>query len=560
MGNNWTPNNFSVAAGSGNDSLRDVPMNYYSPDNGLGGEVIGNYATLNPVDVMSAVTLTNGNLDVSGGDNIRGTVGCSTSGKWYFEYTKTNAAAGGYYGHVGLFASTCAISSLTNGTMLYRGDGNYYENDTLITTFSSYTTNDVIGVAVDVGAGNVSFYKNNVLQGTRSFVSQISSSQAVPGGRNNTGQTATYNFGQRPFAYTAPLGFKALCTQNLSAPRIGNVAVAQANDYFNAVTYPGTGSSLSVTGTGFQPDLVWIKSRSQSTDHALYDAVRGVQKQLESNTQTDETTETTGLTAFDADGFTVGALAQVNTNTATYVAWQWNAGGSTVTNTSGSITSSVRASQTAGFSVVTYTGTSANATVGHGLGVAPNMVICKSRGTAGTNWGVWHSSLTSYAYYLLLNTTAGQATAANAMQALPSSTLLSLGASSIFNDSAAMVAYCFAAVPGFSAFGSYTGNGSADGPFVYLGFRPAFVLTKRSDSTSNWILTDRLRQNPYNSITAAGLLYPNLTNTESGTGDWMDFVSNGFKLRGIFTDANASGGTFIYAAFAEIPFQFANAR
>jgi hypothetical protein len=212
---------------------------------------------------------------------------------------------------------------------------------------------------------------------------------------------------------------------------------------------------------------------------------------------------------------------------------------------------------TAGFSVVTYTGTGANATVGHGLGVAPKMIIAKSRGTAGTNWGVWHTSLTSYAYYLLLNSTAAQATAANALQALPTSTVVSVGSSSIFNDSSTMVMYCFAEVAGYSKFGSYTGNGSTDGPFVFCGFRPRFVMVKRSDSTGSWIILDSSRDT-YN--VASAELAANASTAEASPYSQKDFLSNGFKLRNTQSDNNASGGTYIFAAFAENPFKNSLAR
>lgn len=573
MGNNWTPNNFSVAAGSGNDSLRDVPMNYYSPDNGLGGEVIGNYCTFSPIN--SSTSPLNGNLDVSAVSCAFGATMGFSSGKWYFEFTK-NANGDNQLGIV----TGTAISATGGGTLMFRrmwrdGSGSptwVSDNATAgAGTPVSASVGDVIAIALDMDNNAVYFAKNNVWMNGGVPTSGSAKSGAiwtdlgsysnwgVYAGAASTGVYASLNCGQRPFAYTAPSGFKALCTQNLSAPRIGNVAVAQANDYFNTVLYNGTGATQSITGVGFQPDLVWVKNRTGTQWHNLTDAVRGTNSQLYSNDAALQGTLTNALTSFDSDGFTVGSAGDWNGSGYSMVGWCWNAGGSTVTNTSGSITSSVRANQTSGFSVVTYTGTSANATVGHGLGVAPNMVICKSRGTAGTNWGVWHSSLTSYAYYLLLNTTAGQATAANAMQALPSSTLLSLGASSIFNDSAAMVAYCFAAVPGFSAFGSFSGTGSTDGAFVYTGFRPAFVMVKTFlNSTDNWYIDD-VKRDTYN---MAGLsLMPNLPNAQATSvgaaySFRMDILSNGFKIR----ESYGTTVSFIYAAFAEFPFQFANAR
>jgi hypothetical protein len=335
-----------------------------------------------------------------------------------------------------------------------------------------------------------------------------------------------------------------------------------------ATTYTGTGSALTIANTvgsaSFQPDLVWVKGRSGATDHAVYDAVRGVQLQLESNTTTAETTETTGLTAFGSTGFTVGALAQMNTSAATYVAWQWNAGGSTVTNTSGTISAQVRANATAGFSVVTYTGTGSAATIGHGLGVAPSLIIGKGRGSqvATSNWATYHVSLgnTQRVWLDLTNAAGTSATYYNSTS--PTNTVFSLGTEGTINGSGATyVAYCWAPVAGYSAFGSYTGNGSADGPFIYTGFRPRWLMIKRTDTAgNNWVILDTSRDT-YN---AAGLyLYPNLSAAEddyrASTGP-IDILSNGFKQRSTLSNVNASGATYIYAAFAESAFKFSNAR
>jgi len=276
----------------------------------------------------------------------------------------------------------------TAGEWVYvSASGNKVNNGSGSAYGATYTDNDVIGVALDLDAGTLTFYKNGVSQGT-AFSGLPSGTYFA--GISSAGVTGNINFGQRPFAYTAPSGFKALCTQNLPTPTIGATAATQANDYFNTVLYTGTGSSQSITGVGFQPDWVWIKERNGAADHGLYDVARGVQKQLESNTLDAETTETTGLTAFNADGFTVGALAQLNTSSATYVAWNWVNGGASTSNTNGSITSTVRANTTAGFSIVSYTG-SATSTVGHGLSVAPSMIIAKQRNNS-EHWVIFHVS------------------------------------------------------------------------------------------------------------------------------------------------------------------------
>jgi hypothetical protein len=343
--------------------------------------------------------------------------------------------------------------------------------------------------------------------------------------------------------------------------------------FFNATLYTGTGASLAVAngvaGQSFQPDFVWVKGRSGATDHALYDSVRGVQNQLESNNTDAETAEATGLTAFGSNGFTVGALAQINTSAATYVGWQWKAGGAAVSNTDGTITSSVSANTTSGFSVVTYTGTGSNATVGHGLGAAPQMVIVKTRSLSGENWNCWHTSLGGNTYRILLNTTAavdtGSPTIWSSGGINPTSTTFTVGTNSGTNGSGATyVAYCWAEIAGYSAFGSYTGNGSTDGTFLYLGFRPRFVLIK-STGAQDWVMLDSSRA-PTN--VAGNYLRPNSSGAENGgstptTSTNEDFLSNGIKFRNDASSSgytNGSGVTYIYMAFAENPFKYANAR
>jgi len=561
-GNNWTPNNFSVTAGAGNDSLVDTPTPY-GTDTGVGGEVRGNYCTLNPLRVTSGVNLANGNLafaNTANADKSSFSTIALTSGKWYAEVKYSaipvgNVMVGVVYDD-GELGAVSYPANRANG-YAYDNSGLKYNNGTSASYGASWTTTNTIGIALDLDAGTLVFYKDGVSQGTA--YSSLPSGKTwffVFGSYGNT-SGGDVNFGQRPFAYTAPSGFKALCTQNLPTPTIGTTATTRADDYFNTVLYTGTGSSLSVTGVGFQPDWTWIKSRSAATDHGLYDAVRGVQKQLESNNFDAETTETTGLTAFNSDGFTVGALAQLNTNTATYVGWNWNAGGSNATNTNGSLTSTVRANTTAGFSVVTYTGnTAANQTVGHGLGVAPSMIIAKGRTIGSLNWVVYHVSLGGVDKLLILNSTNAVATLSEYWgSAAPTSTVFGVKGGGYDNNNGNMVAYCFAAVAGYSAFGSYTGNGSTDGVFVYLGFKPAFLLIKRTDTSGeNWWMLDSKR-NTYNVLDK--YLLASSSGAE-GTATTHDWLSNGFKARSANTNEN--NGTYIYAAFAEFPFKYARAR
>ena len=325
--------------------------------------------------------------------------------------------------------------------------------------------------------------------------------------------------------------------------------INKSTDYFNTKLYTGTGSTNAQTGVGFQPDWTWIKNRTAVGEgHHLYDAVRGVEKRLRSDSTSAESTVSTGLTTFGTDGFTVGSNAGVNGNGNGIASWNWLANGAGSANTDGSISSTVSANTTSGFSIVSYTGTGANATVGHGLGVAPKMVILKSRANA-YNWGVYHASIGA-TKYLRLNSTNAEATSSAYFQdTAPTSTLITLGSDLNINDSGNMIAYCFAEKQGYSKFGSYTGNGNADGTFVYTGFKPAWVLIKRSSAAGDqWQLSDNKR-----GINGAiKTLYPDSTEVET-SGDSIDFLSNGFKNKSSSVARNGSGSTYIYMAFAEAP-------
>jgi len=557
--NNWTPNNFSVTAGAGNDSLVDTPT-AYGTDTGAGGTVRGNYCTWNPLRPNAAMSYTNGNLDAtSNGGSGRsgyGTFGMS-SGKWYFETTGGDNSVG-----------IANISESVSAT--YSAAGSYNLNGTTVSGKATYTTTDLIGCAYDATNGTIEFFKNGVSQGSSSFSAGLGLDMVAQfNGTFSATRTCVANFGQRAFAYTAPSGFKALCTQNLPPVTIGATSTTQANDYFNTVLYTGDyTTSHPITGVGFQPDLVWIKDRGLATvynySHLLYDAVRGVGKELRSNATDAEADRGTGTTStfrsFDSDGFTVGqnySSNEVDPTAEAFVAWNWNAGGSNATNTSGTITSTVRANTTSGFSIVTYTGNgSSGATIGHGLGVAPSMFIVKSRGTT-DSWGVYHASLGNTKGLYLETTGAAVTSSAFWNNTSPTSTVFSVSNNSINNASSTnYVAYCFAPVAGYSAFGSYTGNGSADGPFVYTGFRPRFVLMKYTNTTSYWIIFDTAR-NTYNLVTAG--LRPNDSAAENTNLFAIDVLSNGFKVRD-GGGLNGSGDTTIYAAFAEFPFKFSLAR
>ena len=335
--------------------------------------------------------------------------------------------------------------------------------------------------------------------------------------------------------------------------------IDKPNEYFNTVLYTGTGATQSITGVNFTPDLTWIKGRSGATEHVLTDSVRGVTKEISSNDTGAEETVAQGLTAFGTDGFTVGTDGSYNTSSATYASWNWKAGGTAVSNTDGSITSSVSANTTAGMSIVKYNGNSTSgATIGHGLGVVPKMIIIKaySSQASGDNWIVYHSSMgNTKAIYLNL-TNAPDTASGYFNDTTPTSSVFTVGNYDNVNRAIgdkAIIAYCFADVKGYSKFGSYIGNGNADGTFIYTGFKPAMIIRKSStyDGT-DWRIDDNKRP-VYNFIPYT--LFPNTNGSEAtSSGYYVDFLSNGFKCRGTSANQNTSGQTYIYMAFAENPF------
>jgi hypothetical protein len=490
-------------------------------------------------------SLSNGNLTAVTGNSgsansgfVTSTVWLPTSGKFYFEATPTTVSE---------IAIGLTTDSNIRAAMYYR-NGDIYINGSVTTSQASYTNNDVIGVAVDIGGATVQFYKNNAAQGTAQSISAITAPLVASLAQfsGSSSATAEVNFGQRPFAYTPPTGFVALNTFNLPTPTIGATASSQANKYFDINTYTGDGSqTASFTNSGsMQPDLVWSKIRSGTTQGiGVFDSVRGTTGQsLDTSATTAEGTWVGSnasdygyVSAFNSNGFSVndGAIATtggyVNFSGRTYVAWQWRASNATaVTNTAGSITSTVSANTTAGFSVVTWTGTNSNATVGHGLGVAPSMIILKPR-NASDNWPVWHSSfaVNEYVYLNLTNAKTSLSTFMNST--LPSSTVISLGTwANVNTNTQTMVAYCFTPIAGYSAFGSYTGNGSSDGSFIFTGFRPRYVMIKASSTGGagyDWFIHDTARDT-YNACTKD--LEANLSLSEDQYGAEQDLLNKTF--------------------------------
>ena len=471
-----------------------------------------------------------------------------------------------------LYTGTWAIynqgASLGTGGPSFISYGTYWQ------------TGDIIGIALDCDVGTLVFYKNGVSLGTAA--SGLTSGPYFPiMSLVVSGASMTANFGQRPFTYPAPTGYKALCTTNLPAPAIGQTSSNQADNHFNVVTYSGNGSTQNLT-TDFAPDLVWIKNRTTNYSHMLYDTLRGpstgsVSKVISSNATDIEGTvndnSTYGyLSSFNANGFTVtagsftGSGGYTNTSGQNYVAWCWNAGGTSVTNGAGTngatIASTYRANRAAGFSIVTYIGNGVDgATVAHGLGIAPAFIIVKSRNNT-YNWGVWHKNLAKYdanhTYALGLNLTRiADATAQYAVfyPGLNNTNVFGLGNESTSNQlNSTYIAYCFAEVSGYSAFGIFSHAALANGTFVYTGFRPRFLLLKGTDNASNWMITDSTRD-PTNFVGTE--LVANLSSTEASPNSLysLDFVSNGFKMRN--TGLN---GNFIYMAIAETPSRLALAR
>ena len=569
--NNFSVTGFSVASGAGNDSLLDSPTNY---DDGT--NIGGNYATLNPLS-RSSTYLTNGNLELYnagfGHLDAYSTIGL-TSSKWYWEVTFTgDANAEPFMGISSVPPEGSAIGQVSGSigrgkaTKTYIGGTEDSSGGNI-----SIGTGDTIGFALDLQNGTLQVYVNGTAESSQLASSLDLTKTWFPAGSiYGPDCQLKFNFGQRPFAISSvPTGHLGVCTQNFDDPLIANGSTA-----FDVFAETGTGASKVFTMPGgFGPDLVWAKSRTNSYNHALYDTVRGATKRLVANSTQAEDTQTQQVTAFSSTGFTYGT-GNPNGSSEAGVFWAWDAGTSAASsNSDGDIVTNVKVSQTNGFSIATYTGNgSANQTLGHGLNAAPAFVLIKDR-TSSQNWAVLHTSAGTLGtldggtnYKLLeLNATAAARDASFNTIWHPTSTTVKIGegASSAHwtnksGDNYLMLAW--APVEGFSAFGSYTGTGTSDSsaPFIYTGMRPAWIMVKRVDgSGGNWTILDNAR-NTYNA--ADKLLFPNLTDSEATTTtNKVDITSNGFKLRGAGGNTNASGATYVWAAFASHPFKTARAR
>ena len=560
-----------------------------------------NWCTLNPLELdenNSGAATLEGNLKWTNVNaNIGSTFGFGNQGgKYYWEYLYVSSTDSNHYQGVTLQKDGISLTNAySTGIALYFNDGTTRVDGTSGTGFGGQIGADnIIQFKLDLDNGTLQFGKNNTYidaltlptsvggwraggiqaagsGGTRVFVANYGQDSSFAGNKTAQGNTDANGLGD--FYYAVPSGFLAVCSANLPEPTIGPNSATQADDHFNTVLWTGNGSnSHGITGVGFKPDWVWIKERTNASSQYLIDSSRGLgtgdsfRALLSDNVDSEYTGLNDQLRTLDSDGFTLDDNTDtnfyVNRNNETYVAWNWKAnGGTTSSNSDGSQTTTVQANTTAGFSIVLYTGTGSTDTFGHGLGAVPKWFFTKTRSTTG-DWIVYHAGNTSAPQtdFLKLNET-------NATEDLntmyndtaPTSTVFTLSTNGDVNTSGrTQVGYFFAEVEGYSKFSSYTGNGNADGPFVFTGFRPAWVLIKNTARGADWRLHDIARQ-PTNDD-GGHILLPNSSSSEVTSEYDIDFLSNGFKLKSGDVYENGSGELIIYAAFAEQPFKYANAR
>lgn len=553
--NGWFANNISLVSGSTYDSMLDSPSNASS--------TIANYCTFNPVVYNAgSVTYSNGNLLLTmSGNADRFNIGtlCTPTGKFYWELTVSaiNQSAGLGIGisKQTQIANGPWVSSGGPNTLFFNTNSgwNVYGTNLGTGALGTFASNDVIGVAMDMVNNIVYIYQNNTLLTSLSGYIDLNTPHTLFVDSYYSGSSVALNCGQQPFTYTPPTGFNRLNTYNLPVPTI-----PAGNKVMDATVYTATGSTpQTVTNTaGFQPDFVWTKPITSVGENASNDSVRGSSKLLIINSTAAEATDAQYLTSFNSNGFSLGTN---NWSGTTVAGWQWQAGqGVTSSNTNGTITSTVSVNPTAGFSIVTYTSTTG--TVGHGLGVAPAMIMMKGRNVS-DQWTVGHQYLnngsSAWNYGLPLNTAAGLQTNSGFWNnTAPTSTVFSQGS---WDSGYTKVAYCWTPISGFSAFGTYDGNSSSDGPFVYTGFRPKWIMIRERTSVGgDWFIYDSVR-NTYNVVN--NYLIAEGSDAQATDAAYvLDFVSNGFKLRGAGGGINYSGRSYVYACFAESPFKIARAR
>ena len=577
-------NTFAVTNLVATDVVKDSPSN--------------NFCTFNPLNGKSEIVdeLEEGNLRVGdgGGSAVSGWNLFSTfavsSGKWYYEYRDTSPSTRN--SGVGWCDVNMDVTGGGSGALDVVGAFWYnnllYEQGSSAAIGETLDTNVIAGVAIDVDAGKVWFSHNGTWWDSQDpaagsnpkFTAGTNPTTWMPIFQNGNDGSGTVNYGQDSsfagavtaqgnqddndvgdFYYSPPSGFLALCTDNLPDPSIADPTV-----HMNTILWAGDSTSpRTFTGVGFQPDWSWGKSRTNTYDHQLTDSVRGVGEVLTSATSAAEQTEPGSgwLSAFNSDGFVITGAASGtykdaawNESGQNYVGWNWKAGGAAVTNDDGDIDSEVSVNTTAGFSIVGYTGTGSATTVGHGLSQTPELILIKNRPDT-DDWIVYSEPVGNTSGLLLSFTNYPDVDSGYFNDTSPTSSVFTVGTQNRTNGSTnAMIAYCFHSVEGYSKIGSYTGNGLADGPMVYTGFTPAYVIIKKTSAAENWYIMDNKRPG-YN--VDNDILYTNLSNAEADT-DLADLVSNGIKIRTTDGAANTSTGTYIYWAFAEIPFKTANAR
>jgi hypothetical protein len=513
-----------------NDQVVDTPTNNYPTY----------WSLINDVDES---TFSNGNLSAERSAGNQG-VGYTSarlpaSGKWYWEcICGTSDQANNHYTAVRM-----RTHDIANPLRAYASNGNKYNGTGFEAYGDSYVSNDTIGVAVDVDTGDITFYKNNSTQGSADSGLDLIDAEIFTSsydGATTSGWVT--NFGQLGFTYTPPSGYRALCSANLPDPAM---PVGNADKFFNIDAYTGTGAEHARTGIGFQPDVVWVKSRSGAGEHGLVDSVRGATKELNTNDTSVEETVAQSVKSFDSDGFTLGTDNTYNQAAATYVAWCW------------------KEAAAVGFDIVQYTGTGIAHAENHSLGAVPELIIVKryETGGAASDYRVYHhnalNSTDPETDHGILNTTASWADANTIWNdTAPTSTQFTVGTAADVNQlDQDCIAYLFRSITGFSKVFTYEGNGSNDGPFIYCGFRPRFVMLKNADGANSWFIldTDRSTYNPLSKR-----LSPNVTSAESDS-TVLDFISNGIKLRNSNAEWNTNANTYVGIAFADQPYKYSNA-
>ena len=529
--NNFTTSGISVTSGVTFDQSLDTPTSGYASGSQIFAPSSNSVPDFRAANTEWGQAASNKNCSSAAQFEMR-------SGKWYWEVT-----VGTIGGNVTFGVSRSDLNSTFRGTgtVYYRQDGQRVIDGVNSAYGASYVANDVLGFAYDADAGTIVFYKNNSSQGTITIASGSSFGWFPACALDNAGAGVTafhaFNFGARPFAYTPPTGFKALNTANLSVP-----VIKKPSTLMDIASYTGNGSTQSISSLTFQPDLVWIKSRSAATTTNIFDSQRGVQKGIQSTGPNAEYTDANTLTAFNSTGFSLGSDASsrgVNINTNTYAAWNW------------------KESNSAGLDIVLYTGNGGGArNIAHGLGVAPKWMFV--RGRDARVWAGWHTNLTSAAYYMDLGTAAAEAVDTTMFDSTaPDASNFRVGS---YNNVNAVnyVTYLWSEVSGFSRFGSYVGNASTDGPFVWCGFSPKWIVIKARSIATSWMIFNPTGTSPNEAILRV------LTDTagaETSNTYGIDYLSNGFKVRAPSGySINNSGETYTFAAFAEAPFKYARAR